>query len=180
MYCYSVDVEFVQLHVLILCTPTPPPPNVMCCLVMLRAPTHQSAWDSHRVVVGCVRKRSYFSSFFGEADMILWVCFNYNYYFMSPFHPALLQKLYSGNAAHPPTLPKNNYIQDTYVRTYLYPATRFIPALRHPNLCIYQRAATHSFKSTHPLIPPSFFRFRLGWLNLQKPLGCVHSSRDRP
>lgn len=27
----------VQLHVLILCTP---PPYVMCCCVMLRAPTH--------------------------------------------------------------------------------------------------------------------------------------------
>lgn len=94
---------------------------------------------------------------------------------MLSFHPALLWKLCLGECCPPSSnfsqKPHALYPHHAHTHTHTRTAevcrpTCLIPALSHP-YCTYSETQplTHS-NPTHPLIPPSFFRFPLGWLNL--------------
>lgn len=92
-----------------------------------------------------------------------WIHLLLFFFFLPPFHSASLQKILVGNAAHPATPPKTTrFISRSHthicnIHTYI-----FHPSARphaHPQPSILH-TFTHSSKPTHPLIPPSFFRFR--------------------
>lgn len=94
------------------------------------------------------------------------------------------RKICLGNAAHPPTFPTNHMLYNQFMHTphthrNPNPPTCLTPALGHPYRTYSEtQPPTHS-KPTHPLIPPSFFRFQLGWFNHHKRLGYIHSTRER-
>lgn len=84
----------------------------------------------------------------------------------------------------PPTLPlfpKEThalYLVHTHTHTHTdihtHPCASFPPSVIHT---VHIQKPSQSFKPTHPLIPPSFFRFPLGSLYHQKQLGFTHSTR---
>lgn len=150
----------------------PPPPSVMCCCVMLRAPTHLKhgtpIMSLLLVVVDVCQEVSVVSIFFREAVMILSGLY-FTSIFSLPFHPALLRKLCLGNATHPPDFSRKPHaLHSLHAHTHaknqrnVYQPAHLIPALSHP-YCTYSETQplTHP-DPTHPLIPPSFFRFPLG------------------
>ncbi len=134
---------------------TPPPPtlcDVLLCHVMCSHPPYW-AWDSHHVVVvvGVFQEVQLFQ-FFGVAVMILWGFILFYFISLLPFfHPASLEKLCLGNAAHPPTFPKNhmlyNQLMHTHTHTradiYTHPPASFQPSTIHK---------VHIQKLSHPLI----------------------------
>ena len=138
-----------------------PPPYVTYCWVMLCAPSHLKHGTPISLLsllsLVCVRKFSCF--FWREAVMI--------YIFCDHFHPASLQKLCVGNAAHPPTIPKRKttcFHANTHTHTHrnINPIMCLIPALSHPY------SETHSFETHTPTNPSQF---------LQIPTGLIPPSR---
>lgn len=87
-----------------------------------------------------------------------------------------------GNAAHPPTVPENPHASCTqaYKHTEIsaHPPASFPPSAIHTIHANPAKPPTHS-NPTHPLIPPSFFRFSLGQFNHQKQIWDFRGTRYR-
>lgn len=160
--------------------------DVLLCHVMCSHPPW--AWDSHHVVVvvGVCQEVKLFQLFWGSSyDLVRFFIFVLFFVTISIQH--CFRKLCLGNAAHPPTLPKKPtcFIFNSCTHTCKHTQESTPTHLPHPRPqpsipYILRNPATHSFKPTHPLIPPSFFRFQLGRFNHEKQLGCIRSTRDGP
>lgn len=149
--------------------------DVLMCHVTCSHPPQ--AWDSHHVVDVCQEVQ--FIQFVGEAVLVLrFLC-----YLFDIFVTISIQHCLSlGNAAHPPTVPKNPHASCTQANKdteiYAHPPASFPPSAIHTIHTNPAKPPTHS-NPTHPLIPPSFFRFLLGRFNHQKQLRDIHSTRYR-
>lgn len=157
-----------------------PPPYVMCCCCHVICSHPPQAWDSHRVVVVVVVCQEVISVFWGSSyDFVRFFLISILFYFfvtISIQHRS--RALCLGNAAHPPTFPNKPHAftisSCTHTRRHTQKSTPTHLPHSHPQPSIPHifRKPTHS-EPTHPLIPPSFFRF-----NHQKQLGYIHSTTD--
>lgn len=147
--------------------PSPPPPYVMCCRVMLRASTHLKHGTPIMMLSVCIRKFQLFwgSSFF---FVVVVVCEVFTL-FLLPFHSALPRKLCLGECRP----PSSNFSQKPHALfplhahahmqtpTEIDPPACLIPILSHP-CCTHSETHSRSLKAHTSTNPSQFLQIPAG------------------
>lgn len=140
-------------------------PPTQCAVLMCHVTCSHppQAWDSHHVVDVCQEVQ--FTQFVGEAVMIFQVFMSFVCHHL---HPALLQF----RECRPPSHCSRKPTCFIHRRTNTQKSTpTHLPHSRpQPSIAYIRTQPSHPLiqNPTQPLIPPSFFRFSLGWFNHQK------------